>query len=135
MADTKQTFYPLVFRYVAQVRRIIDGDTLELDVDMGMKLFQLKKELRLSGVNAPESRTKNAAEKKRGIAAKAYLATLCPIDSYVMIVTDKDNTEKYGRLFGTVYTSEKLIPAESVNAKMIAAGHCKTWDGQGKPPT
>lgn len=134
MAESKKEFYSQVFRYVAQVKRIIDGDTLELDVDMGMTIFQHKKQLRLAGVNAPESRTTDLKEKQRGLAAKSYLQFLCPIDSYVMIVTDRDNAEKYGRLFGTVYTSDKIYLTESVNAKMIAAGHCKSWDGQGKPP-
>ncbi|MBL8824875.1 MAG: thermonuclease family protein [Planctomycetia bacterium] len=131
MAESKKAFYGHIFRYVAQVLEVIDGDTLRVDLDMGMCIKQSPKIFRLSGVNAPESRTSNAAEKKRGLAAKSYLQYLTPVDSWIMIVTDRDVTEKYGRIFGKAYAEPG---AASINDQMVKAGHSKQWDGQGEKP-
>ena len=131
MAESKKDFYGYVFRYVAQVIEIMDGDTLRIDLDMGMCIRQYPKVFRLSGINTPESRTTNMEEKKKGLAAKNYLQFLAPVGSYIMIVTDKDLSDKYGRIFGKAYIAPN---SPSINDIMVQAGHAKYWDGKGEKP-
>lgn len=131
MAESKDAFEDRLYHYAAQVLEVIDGDTLRINLDMGMCIKQTPKVFRLSGVNAPESRTSNKDEKKRGLAAKSYLQYLAPVDSWIMIITDRDETEKYGRLFGRAFNEPG---GASINDQMVAAGHCKPWDGKGTRP-
>ena len=60
------------FYYGCTVRRVIDGDTIDVDADLGFDV-SIKLRLRFAGINTPESRTRNLEEKALGLAAKARL--------------------------------------------------------------
>ena len=64
-----------MFEYSAEVLRIVDGDTLDAEIDIGFDVF-VKKRIRLFGIDTWESRTKDLVEKKKGLAAKARLKEL-----------------------------------------------------------
>ena len=61
-----------MYNYNATCIRVIDGDTIDADIDLGFSV-KIKKRIRLAGINAPESRTRNLAEKKMGLASKYRL--------------------------------------------------------------
>jgi endonuclease YncB( thermonuclease family) len=86
-----------MFQYKARVERIVDGDTLWIDVDLGFFLRQ-KMHLRLWRVNTPEIR---GAERVEGLRAKQYVADTLPPSSTVVVKTYK--IEKYGRFLADVY--------------------------------
>ena len=66
-----------MYQYKAVLVRVIDGDTIDVDIDLGFDVWLKKQRVRLAGIDAPESRTRNKAEKVLGLAAKARLTELC----------------------------------------------------------
>ena len=90
---------------------------------------------RLFGINAPESYGADATD--AGRAAKAWLIARLPDGKSVILATEKDHTEKYGRFLARVFacTSAGDAEAVSINDEMVAAGHAKSWDGKGVRPT
>jgi micrococcal nuclease len=66
-----------MYHYKAKLVRVIDGDTIDVDIDLGFDVWLKRQRIRLAGIDAPESRTRNKAEKVLGLAAKARLTELC----------------------------------------------------------
>jgi micrococcal nuclease len=91
-----------MYNYVAQVLRVVDGDTIDLQVDLGFNISQ-KMRFRFLGVDAWETK---GEERERGLKAKEDLQRLCPVGSTVMIVSHKDRTGKYGRYLLETITTE-----------------------------
>lgn len=106
-----------MYQYSADVIKVIDGDTVDLSVDLGFSL-RINERFRLLGINAPESRSSDALEKIEGLKAKHRLEEVLS-GKKVMINTVMDKKEKYGR-----YLVEIFLPDinESVNQMMIGDG-------------
>lgn len=103
-----------------EVIRVIDGDTVELRVDLGCSV-KLEMTCRLNGINAPEKNTVAGKE------AKVWMETKLPTGQQVVVKTFRgDVTEKYGRYLAAIYT-----PAEttSVNDQAVAEGHAVLYNG------
>ena len=113
----------MLYHYKAKVVRIVDGDTVELQVDLGFYVTY-KHAFRLADINAPEIRTKDQEEKKEGMAAKEALEKLLPVGSEVSITTEK--TGKYGRWLAHLYVDagEPKVRVY-VNEEMVKLGHAK----------
>lgn len=104
-----------MYHYRCEIIRVIDGDTVEIDLDLGLSIhFRVK--VRLYGINAPEMNTREGKE------AKAYLELLFTETTYWSILTYKDRTDKYGRYLGTIYPSDES-EVQSVNSRMVKAKH------------
>lgn len=103
-----------MYQYTAQVIRVVDGDTLWMRVDLG---FDVRRDdsFRLSGINAPEMST---AEGKR---AKQWLVERLENVPYLIVTTQKDKKEKFGRYLATLW--DGYGKAESINHQMVGAGH------------
>ena len=120
-----------MYEYSAKVLRVVDGDTLDLMVDLGMNVH-VKERIRLLGVNTPETYgvKKDSEEYKRGMEAKQWLMDElccgmfdlagCPIDTDVVvrIRTHKDEKGKYGR-----YLAEVFVGDVSINTRLIHMGY------------
>ena len=115
--------------YVRKVENIVDGDTIDVLIDLGFDiLFQSR--VRLAGIDTPESRTKDLAEKALGLEAKEYLKKNLKDAKSVVIKTEKmDSSEKYGRILGWVYINGDT---ESLNDKMINDGYAWGYLGDTK---
>ena len=115
--------------YVRKVENIVDGDTIDVIIDLGFDiLFQSR--VRLAGIDTPESRTKDVAEKALGLEAKEYLKKQLKDAKSVVIKTEKmDSSEKYGRILGWVYVDGSTV---SVNDKMINDGYAWGYLGETK---
>ena len=111
-----------LYNYAATVVSHIDGDTVVLSVDLGFKLT-MTRPTRIYGINAPEKKTPD------GVAAAAYLLGLLPVGAAVVIQTQKDKDDKYGRLLAKITCKD-----QDVSAAMIAAGHAKAYFGSGPKP-
>ena len=66
-----------MYEYKAKILRIVDGDTVDVDIDLGFGMWMHKERVRIMGIDTPESRTRDLAEKKLGLAAKKRLQELC----------------------------------------------------------
>ena len=115
--------------YVRKVENIVDGDTIDVVIDLGFDiLFQSR--VRLAGIDTPESRTKDLAEKALGLESKEYLKKHLKDAKSVVIKTEKmDSSEKYGRILGWVYVNGDT---ESLNDKMINDGYAWGYMGDTK---
>jgi micrococcal nuclease len=115
--------------YVRKVENVVDGDTIDVLIDLGFDiLFQSR--VRLAGIDTPESRTKDLAEKTLGLESKEYLKKHLKDAKSVVIKTEKmDSSEKYGRILGWVYVNGDT---ESINDKMINDGYAWGYMGDTK---
>jgi micrococcal nuclease len=115
--------------YVKKVTKVVDGDTIDVDIDLGFDI-SFSSRVRLAGIDTPESRTADKAEKALGMEAKAYLKHAIDSAKSVVIKTEKmDSSEKYGRILGWVYLDGDT---ESINDKMINDGHAWGYMGETK---
>jgi micrococcal nuclease len=115
--------------YVRKVENVVDGDTIDVLIDLGFDiLFQSR--VRLAGIDTPESRTRDLAEKALGIESKEYLKKQLKEAKSVVIKTEKMNsTEKFGRILGWLYINGDT---ESINDKMINDGYAWGYMGDTK---
>jgi micrococcal nuclease len=112
---------------VKQVIKVVDGDTIDVDIDLGFSISYTQR-VRLAGIDSPESRTLDKAEKALGLESKKHLAELLKSAKQIVIRTEKpDSTEKYGRILGWLFIDGAT---ESVNASLVASGYA--WDYLGE---
>jgi len=115
--------------FVEEVKNVVDGDTIDVVIDLGFDILFASR-VRLAGIDTPESRTTDKAEKILGLEAKEYLKKQLKDAKSVVIRTEKMNSsEKYGRILGWVYINGE---SESVNNKMINDGYAWGYLGETK---
>jgi micrococcal nuclease len=115
--------------YVREVKNVVDGDTIDVVIDLGFNVL-FEQRVRLAGIDTPESRTSDKAEKALGLEAKEYLKKHIKAAKNVVIRTEKmDSSEKYGRILGWVYLDGD---SESINNKMIIDGYAWGYLGETK---
>jgi micrococcal nuclease len=114
---------------VSRLYKVVDGDTIEVDIDLGFNV-SIHKTVRLAGIDTPESRTKDAYEKKFGLEAKEWLKTKLKDAENIRIRTEKpDSTEKYGRILGWLFRNNDTV---SINETMIQQGYAWSYMGEKK---
>ena len=86
--------------YRCTIKRVVDGDTVDIDIDLGFGIWIHNERVRLYGIDTPESRTRDLEEKKCGIYAKQCVETFLPVDSSQTLKTYKDKLGKFGRVLG-----------------------------------
>jgi micrococcal nuclease len=112
---------------VKQVLRVVDGDTIDVDIDLGFNISYTQR-VRLAGIDTPESRTTDKYEKALGLEVKKKLGELIKSATKIVIRTEKpDSSEKYGRILGWLFLDGS---SESVNTALIASGYA--WDYMGE---
>jgi micrococcal nuclease len=115
--------------YVRKVENVVDGDTIDVLIDLGFDILFASR-VRLAGIDTPESRTKDLAEKALGLEAKEYLKKHLKDAKSVVIKTEKmDSSEKYGRILGWVYINGDTV---SLNDMMINDGYAWGYMGDTK---
>ena len=116
-----------MFFYRAKVVNVIDGDTLDLMIDLGFNVHHSIR-VRLDGVNTPESRTKDLREKELGLKAKAFSTDWTTRHSTVFVQTVKDKKEKFGRILARVYSDENKTAC--LNDDLIDSGNARAYNGE-----
>jgi len=115
-----------MYRYNAEVIRVVDGDTIKARVDLGFSCWTVTT-LRFYGMNAPESRTRDLEEKKKGLAAKARLIEMLESNDNKFIL-QSHGVGKYGRCL-----AELFIPMDGeekcINQQLILEGHAYEYFG------
>lgn len=109
-----------MWEYHAEVLRVVDGDTVDVRVDLGFHCHY-RVRVRLHGINAPESRTRNKEEKIRGLAAKERLEQLIGGKN---VVLKSHGLGKFGRCLG-----ELSVGSKNINQTLIDEGHAVEYHG------
>jgi len=117
-----------VYEYKCKILRVVDGDTTDVDIDLGFGVWLRKQRIRFHGIDTPESRTSDKEEKKYGLAAKQFVKDHIPVGSTQILVTMKDGVGKYGRILGKF----KLEDGRILNEMMIEQHHAVAYFGQSK---
>ena len=110
--------------FVKSVDRIVDGDTIDISIDLGFDLTK-KERVRLAGIDTPEKRTKDQKEKEMGYQATEFLEMHLMEATKLTVRTEKDG--KFGRMLGWLYKSE--TDTMSINQIMIDKGYAWSYDG------
>lgn len=117
------------FFYKAKVLEVIDGDTLDLLVDLGFNVHHQIR-VRLNGINTPESRTTDLAEKALGLKAKDFTKDWTSRHQVVHVSTSKDKKEKFGRILALVYSDETKQCC--LNEDLIDSGNARRYSGEAR---
>tara|TARA_B100000927_G_scaffold228311_1_gene188107 strand:- start:718 stop:1140 length:423 start_codon:yes stop_codon:yes gene_type:complete len=117
------------FVYQAKVLRVVDGDTIDVDLDLGFSVWMRKQRVRLYGIDTPESRTRNKEEKVRGLLSKAKLKEMCPTGGTILLRTEVGNEKgKFGRILGKLFT----LQGKDINQHLIENNYAVAYHGQSK---
>ena len=120
-----------MYTYRCNVIKIIDGDTVDVDIDLGFGVWLKKQRIRMYGMDTPESRTRDLEEKKYGLAAKEFLTGMLDDDAGILLKTYKDEKGKFGRILGELWRTTNYAD-KSVNDYMVEKYHAVAYYGQSK---
>ena len=115
-----------MFEYRCKRIKVVDGDTIDVDIDLGFGVWLRNQRVRLYGIDTPESRTRDLEEKKYGLAAKDFLVKWTS-GGELKIKTHKDERGKFGRILGEIWAFDT-----NINDKMIHEHHAVPYHGQSK---
>jgi micrococcal nuclease len=118
------------FYYGCTVRRVIDGDTIDVDADLGFDV-SIKLRLRFAGSNTPESRTRNLAEKALGLAATARLREI--LETADAVEFESHGKGKFGRVLATPYVVHDDERTD-VCQLLVREGHARLYEGGKRDP-
>ena len=122
-----------MFEYSCTIVKVIDGDTVDVDIDLGFGVWLKKQRIRLYGIDTPESRTRDLEEKKYGLVAKAFVLAHLPLGSTRTLTTVQDKTGKYGRILGKFKAYDSDLDAwVNMNQWMIVKHLAVEYHGQSK---
>jgi len=116
--------------YRGKLERVVDGDTIDALIDVGFDIW-VKKRIRYKGIDTWESRTRDLAEKAKGLEAKARNKEL------LMEISSKSGyfrlksygVGKYGRVLGEIYIEDAEGKQYNINETLISEGHAYIYDG------
>ena len=115
-----------MYEYSCVVNRVVDGDTVDVTIDLGFKIFH-KARVRMYGIDTPESRTRDLDEKQRGILSKSFLQDALVQSNKIIIKTQKDAKGKFGRILGELYVNDI-----NINQLMVDKYLAVAYTGQSK---
>ncbi len=120
-----------MYEYKCTVNKVIDGDTVDVDIDLGFGIVLTDERVRIMGIDTPESRTRNKIEKLFGLAAKQRLKELLSKQCILKTEINKDGEDmkgKFGRVLGDFISDNGRL----VTDIMIEEGHAVAYHGQSK---
>lgn len=121
-----------MYEYRAKIVKVIDGDTVDVDIDLGFGMWMMDERVRIMGIDTPESRTRDKTEKVFGLAAKARLKELLGKSCVLKTQVGKggeDMKGKFGRILGDFLVDDKHPTAGQI---LIQEGHAVAYEGQAK---
>ena len=122
-----------MFEYQCKIVKVIDGDTTDVDIDLGFGVWMKKQRIRFYGVDTPESRTRDKVEKIYGMKAKHFVESYLPKDSMQVLRTKKDGVGKYGRILGEFVVFDGIGDRQTtLNQLLIDTHNAVAYFGQSK---
>ena len=116
--------------YNVKVLKVVDGDTVDVDINLGFGIVLTDERVRIMGIDTPESRTSDKVEKVFGLAAKARLKELLDEEAILLTYDDKNGEDmkgKFGRVLG-----DFRVGGKTVTEILIEEGHAVAYNGQSK---
>lgn len=110
-----------MYEYRCVIKRIVDGDTVDVDIDLGFGVWLHNERIRIEGIDTPEVRTRDLEEKALGNAASDRAAELLPVDSNQVLLS-KDFKGKFGRILGDFKLADSTY-----SETMLTEGHAKIY--------
>ena len=122
-----------MYEYNCNIVKVVDGDTVDVDIDLGFGMWLKNERIRLYGIDTPESRTRDKVEKKFGLASKARLKELIGGKSGPILKTQinkkgEDMRGKFGRILGDFVTEDGRM----VTDILVEEGHAVAYFGGSK---
>jgi len=122
-----------MYEYNSIIRYVVDGDTVDVDIDLGFGVWLRDQRVRLYGIDTPESRTRDLTEKLFGFAAKDFVKGYLPVGSNQILKTfigkdGEDMRGKFGRILGDFFINDGKMLVET----MITEGYGVAYNGQSK---
>ncbi len=125
-----------MYEYRATVIKVVDGDTVDVDIDLGFGIVLSDERVRVAGIDTPESRTRDKEEKKFGLAAKARVKQLLGKTCVLKTQINKDGEDmkgKFGRILGDFSVYDSATDSWSMLTKiLVSEGHAVPYHGQNK---
>jgi endonuclease YncB( thermonuclease family) len=115
-----------MYEYNCKIVRVVDGDTVDVDIDLGFSHWIHNERIRLYGVDTPECRTRDDEEKAAGLLAKAFVEDALHVGGTYTLTTREKG--KFGRYLGVIFISDKT----SINAALVTEHLAVPYHGQSK---
>ena len=119
-----------MYEYRVNIVKIVDGDTVDVDIDLGFGMWIKDERVRMMGIDTPESRTRDKVEKKFGLASKAKLKSLLGKTGVLKTQVNKHGEYmkgKFGRILGDFVVDDKMA-----TEILIETGHAVAYFGGSK---
>ena len=120
-----------MYEYKCKILRVVDGDTVDVDIDLGFGIVLSNERVRIMGIDTPESRTRDAVEKKFGLASKARLKSLLGKTGILKTQINKNGEDmkgKFGRILGDFVAADGRM----VTDILVEEGHAVAYFGGSK---
>lgn len=128
-----------MYEYRTKLVKVVDGDTVDVDIDLGFGVWLRDERVRIMGIDTPESRTRDKVEKVFGLAAKQRLKELLgknPVLKTQVAKNGEDMKGKFGRILGDFEVYDSVLDAwRPVTTVMAEEGHCVPYYGGSKEET
>ena len=125
-----------MYEYRATIVKVVDGDTVDVDIDLGFGIVLSDERVRVAGIDTPESRTRDKEEKKFGLAAKARVKQLLGKTCVLKTQINKNGEDmkgKFGRILGDFSVYDSATDSWSMLTKiLVSEGHAVPYHGQNK---
>ena len=122
----------MAYEYNCKILRIVDGDTVDVDIDLGFGIWMHRERVRIMGIDTPESRTRDKVEKVFGNASKEFVKKWLPVGSIQVLITtvDKSGDDKRGK-FGRILGDFQIEKTKLTNI-MLSEGYAVRYSGGNK---
>ena len=120
-----------MYEYKCKILRVVDGDTVDVDIDLGFGIWLHKERVRIMGIDTPESRTSDKVEKVFGLAAKERLNSLLGEKAILETKVSKKGEDMKGK-FGRVLGNFRTTAGDHCASILIEEGHAVPYTGGSK---
>ena len=114
-----------MYEYHCVIDRVVDGDTVDVDIDLGFGVWLKSERVRISNIDAPETRTRDLDEKAAGLAAKEFVESVLPVGSTQTLVS-REFKGKFGRILGDFRVMRGSTMWDLSNL-LISEGHASQY--------
>ena len=120
-----------MYEYKCKILKVIDGDTVDVDLDLGFGVWLNNERVRIMGIDTPESRTSDKIEKLFGMAAKERLSSLLGSEAILDTMINKNGENMKGK-FGRILGDFRTINGDIITTKLMNEGHAVAYNGGNK---